>query len=190
MVIDFSKYYWKNDLIHLRPPNETDWKDFLPGRFESEIRFFLNEEIEMPVDSESIRKRSIEDLEPGKLDYIPFTIENNEGKNVGWANIFDIDERNGKFGPIGIQINSSYKKMGYAVATYRMLGNYMFNERRMHKWNSGYVYGNEASEALHKKIGFIIEGIQKDMYFHKGKYWDQVIVGITEKQFFDNEKTF
>ena len=183
MVVDYSNYYWKNDFIHLRELRENDWEDFLPGRFESRNRFFLNEEIELPVNVDAYRKKYIENLEAGPTKHISFAIENNSGKIVGWANIFDIDERNGKFGPIGIQINSMYRKMGYAAATYRMLGNYMFNERRMHKWNSAYLENNEASKALHKKLGFIIEGVQKDMVFHEGRYWDLVLAGITETIF-------
>ena len=52
-----------------------------------------------------------------------------EVKHVGVANLFDIDERNGSFGPIGIVVNPSDRGRGYAAAAYRRLGKYMFNER-------------------------------------------------------------
>jgi len=187
MTIDYSKYYWKNSLITLRQPKEDDWQALVHHMFDSQGRFFFNEEIDMPTDLEQYRKRFIESLEPGKLSYICFAIENNDGKHVGIANLFGVDERHGSFGPIGILVNPMDRGKGYAAAAYRMLGRYMFNERRMHKWNNGYMEENKASAALHKKLGFEIEGVQKDMWFHDGRYWNQVLCGLTEKQFFENE---
>ena len=187
MIIDYSKYYWKNNLITLRQPQPDDWKELVHHMFDSHNRFFFGEKIEMPTDLEQYQKRFLENLEPGKLDYTSFAIENNEGRHVGIANLFNVDERNGSFGPIGILINPRDRGNGYAVAAYRMLGKYMFNERRMHKWNSSYFEENKASEALHKKLGFVIEGVRRDTNFHDGRYWNGVLCGLTEKEFFENE---
>jgi len=187
MTIDYSKYYWKNSLITLRRPKEDDWQALVHHMFDSQGRFFFNVEIDLPTDLEQYRNRFIANLEPGKLSYTCFAIENNEGKHVGIANLFGVDERHGSFGPVGILVNPMDRGKGYAAAAYRMLGRYMFNERRMHKWNNGYMEENKASAALHKKLGFEIEGIQKDMWFHDGQYWNQVLCGLTEKQFFENE---
>lgn len=186
--IDYSKYYWRNDFIQLRQPKIDDWEELIHNMYDSMARFFFNEEVDMPTDIEAYKRRYIDRLEPGKLNYISFAIENNAGKHVGIANLFGVDERNGRFGPIGIQINPTDRNKGYGIAAYRMLARYMFDERRMHKWNSGYIEGNKDSEALHRKLGFITEGIQKDMYFHEGRYWNQVLCGITETQFYENEK--
>lgn len=185
---EMSRYYWKNDLIQLRRPKADDIDALLPNQYDSAARFFFNEELELPVDVEGTRKQFAESLEPGKLDYICFAIENREGEHVGIANLFGMDERNGKFGPIGLQINPAHRGKGYGIAAMRMLGNYLFQERRMHKWNSGYIEGNRASETLHKKLGFSVEGVQKDMFYHDGRYWNQVLCGITEAAFFENER--
>jgi len=182
--IDYSKYYWKSNTILLRPPKAEDWEEQIHNMFDSAARFLFNDEIDMPVDIDEFKQ--FDKIDRG---FICFAIENNAGKHVGIANLFGIDERHGKFGPVGIQINPPDRGKGYALAAFRMLGRYMFNERRMHKWNSGYVEGNVASAALHKKTGFTIEGIQADMVFHEGRYWNQVMCGVTETQFFENEKT-
>ncbi len=187
MNIDYSNYYWKNSLITLRRPKEGDWEYLIHHMYESQGRFFFNDEIDLPTDIEEYKKRT-EFVEPEKLPYTCFAIENSDGKHVGIANLFGIDERNGNFGPIGIVINPADRGKGYAVAAYRMLGRYMFCERRMHKWNNGYLEENKASAALHKRLGFEIEGIQKDIHFHEGRYWNVVICGMTETQFYENEK--
>lgn len=187
MDIDMTKYYWKNDLITLRKPKESDWETLIHHMFESEGRFFINDEIDMPTDIDEYKSRA-EFTQPNKLPYICFAIENSEGRHVGVANLFGVDERNGTFGPIGILINPRDRGKGYALATYRMLGRYLFNERRLHKWNSAYIEGNAASAALHEKTGFEIEGLQRDMHFHEGRYWNVVVCGMTEARFFENEK--
>ena len=187
MQIDYSNYFWKNSIITLRQPREEDWQALVHHMFNSHTRFLFNYEIDMPTDLEKYQKKFTENLEPGKVSYTAFAIENNKGKHVGIANLFDIDEKHGKFGPIGILINPADRGNGYAMAAFRLLGKYMFNERRMHKWNSWYIEGNEASAALHKKIGFTIEGVQRDAAFHDGRYWNEVMCGITEKEFFENE---
>ncbi|MBS6196304.1 MAG: GNAT family N-acetyltransferase [Clostridiales bacterium] len=183
--IDYSKYYWKNDFISLRQPVESDWESQLQNMYDSNNRFFFNGEIDMPVDVDKYKKEFAESIESNGKDYMCFAIENSEGKHVGIANLFGIDEKNGVFGPIGIQINVEDRRKGYAEAAARMLAVFMFNEKRMHKWNSGYMEDNTASANLHKKLGFEIEGIRKDIAFHDGKYWNEVICGITEKQFFE-----
>ena len=186
MEIDDSKYYWKNNLIRLRPPRDEDWEALLPNMFDSEARFLFSE-LELPVDRETYRQSHVEWLRQEK-GFLRFAIENKAGKHVGIANLFGVDERNGVFGPIGIQINPMDRGMGYAVSAYRMLGRYMFCERRMHKWNSAYMEGNAASAALHKKMGFVVEGIRRDIAYHEGRYWNEVLCGVTEAEFFENEK--
>lgn len=182
--IDYSKYYWKNDFIHLRQPIASDWECLIHNMFDSESRFLFDDEIELPIDIENYKKKYIEKVEKNDDGFMCFAIENCDSKHVGIANIFGVDERNGVFGPIGIQINVEERNKGYAIAALRMLATFMFNERRMHKWNSGYMEGNAASEILHKKLGFNIEGVRKDVTFHNGRYWNEVLCGITEEEFF------
>ena len=143
----------------------------------------------MPFDLDKRREKLAE--ASGKCadgNKIHFAVENSEGKHIGVALIHNIDEQHGNFGPIAIQINVNERGKGYGVAVYQMLGNYMFNERRMHKWNSGYMEGNTGSAKLHKKIGFEVEGVRKDMVFINGKYRNEVILGITAERFFMNNK--
>lgn len=186
--IDYSQYYWKNSLIRLRPPKEDDWEELIHNMFDSTARFLYEEQIELPVSVEAYKQRHTDRINAEKQGYTCFAIENSEGRHVGIANLFHVDERNGTFGPISLQINPADRHKGYGSAALRLLGNYMFNERRMHKWNSCYVEGNKDSEALHKKIGFVIEGVQRDMFFHNGKHWNKVLCGMTREQFLEAEQ--
>ena len=153
----------------------------------------MNDDIELPVDVDLYKQWHIDLIQKHRAESnsnsILFAIENDNGEHVGVCNLYGIDERHGRFEPVGIEINVSHRNKGYGTAAFRMIGRYMFNERRMHKWNSGYVEGNNASAVMHKKLGFIVEGVRPDSIYHDGKYRGEVMCGITETQFFENEKT-
>ena len=191
-MIDYTKYYWQNSLVRLRLQREEDWETRIANCYDSEARVLFNDEIELPVDRDAYRQWHTDLIQKWKAepdpDSILFAIENGAGEHIGVCNLYGIDERHGKFGPVGIELNVPFRNKGYGTVACRMIGQYMFLERRMHKWNSGYMEGNAASAALHKKLGFLIEGICTDMTFHDGRYWNAVLCGMTEAQFFENEK--
>ena len=185
MDIDFTQYYWKNELIQLRQPKEDDWQYLCQSFYCSENRFMFDGEIELPLDTDGFKKQYME-RESTRSDFIQFAILDRNEKHVGVANIFGIDERNGCFGPVGVQINHESRRNGYAFAALHLIGCYMFNERRMHKWESACTRGNTASENLHKKLGFLQEGIRRQNTYHNGQYWDEILFGITEKEFLES----
>lgn len=190
--IDFSKYYWSNGLIRLRLQREEDWEARLCNKYDSEARLLFNDDIELPVDIDNFKQEQMDFIRScnsnTNKDTILLAIENNAGEHVGICNLFGINERHGRFGPVGIEINIKHRNKGYGTAAYRMIGHYMFNERRMHKWNNGYMEKNTASAMFHKKLGFIIEGIRPDFFFNNGNYSSEVLCGMTDTQFFENEK--
>lgn len=186
MQYDLSGYFWHNGLVTLRRPQPGDWQSLIRHMYDSRGRFFFVNEIDPPVDAEEYSRRT-EFTEPDKLPYTCYAVENAQGEHAGIVNVFGVDERNGMFGPVGVVIDPAMRGRGYASAAMRLVGRYMFAERRMHKWNSGYLEENEASAALHRKLGFTVEGVQRDMYYHEGRYWNAVVCGMTEREFFANE---
>lgn len=185
MAIDFSRYYWCNDLIRMRQPREEDWPHICQSFYCSEDRFMFDGEIELPLDIGGFQEQYTQGLQK-KYDYLMFAILNHDEKHVGVANVFGINERHGCFGPVGVQINVDQRGKGYALSAMRMIGNYMFSERRMHKWESGCTKGNIASERLHRKMGFVQEGLRRQNTYHDGYYWDEVLYGMTREEFYDS----
>lgn len=175
-------YNWENDLIALRPLMPEDWEALAATHYESESRFFITFAAPWPTDDAAIRrlfKRRSKDT-----DSKYFTILDRAGAVVGLLSCSDIDMQGGYFGPMAIEIVPEQRRKGYAKAALLMFAAYMFGEQRMHKWNSTYVEGNEASAALHESLGFTIEGVGRDEFFHQGRYWNQVLCGMTEDEFF------
>ncbi len=65
----------------------------------------------------------------------------------------------------------------------RSAAGYMFGERRFHKCEVRIYAFNEASIALHHKIGFQAEGRLREHEFFAGRHHDLVIMGLTVDEF-------
>jgi len=188
--ISYENYYWQNELVRLRALKFEDWENDYPNYFDSQARFLLQEEIELPPVAATIQEqyRQFADFnqETGRL---MFTIETIDGTGVGGLNLNSINERNGTFG-IGIQIGVEYRGKGYGTAAMRILLNYSFLERRLNKFNSGCVEGNVASITMHKKLGCVQEGVRRQMSYSDGRYMDWILFGLTKDEFVENERKF
>lgn len=64
-----------------------------------------------------------------------------------------------------------------------MLLAYRFGERRFHKCEASVHAFNEASIALHTKIGFHPEGRLRDHEFFAGRHHDVIVMGMTVSEF-------
>lgn len=71
---------------------------------------------------------------------------------AGGINLNSIDERNGTFS-IGIQVDRDHRGKGYGTSAVRILLRYAFFERRLNKFNTYVLEGNEASAAMMRKLG-------------------------------------
>ena len=188
--ISYEKYYWQNELVRLRASTFEDWEEAYPSLFDSQARFLLEQEIELPPVIETIQEQSRKfanfNPETGRL---MFTIETIDGTVVGALNLNSINERNGTFS-IGIQIGVEYRGKGYGTAAMRILLKYAFLERRLNKFNSACVEGNAESIAMHKKLGCTQEGVRKQMYYSDGRYFDDILFGLTKDEFIENERKY
>jgi RimJ/RimL family protein N-acetyltransferase len=182
--IDYSRYFWQNDKIRLRPTKMEDWRIKYFDRFDNEARFFLNSEIELPIDEQTAEELHKKYLGDGfdRNERIKLTIETLDGINVGEINLNSIDERNGTFS-IGLRINREFRGKGYGTASMILLLNYAFNERRLHKFQGFVIEGNIASETMLIKLGCNKEGIIRGAIFHKGKYWNEIHYGLFVEEY-------
>ena len=183
-TIDFSKYYWQNDKVRIRPIRMDDWKEHYKNLFDNEARFFLDSEIELPFDEQIAEQRFKNWLGDGfdSNKRIRLTIETLDGINVGSYNLNSIDERNGTFG-IGMQINREFRGKGYGTSAMKILLDYAFNERRLNKYQGFVIEGNIASEKMLLKLGCVKEGVIRGTTFHKGHYWNEVHYGLFAEEF-------
>ncbi|MGW4913764.1 GNAT family N-acetyltransferase [Streptomyces sp. NPDC004270] len=64
-----------------------------------------------------------------------------------------------------------------------MLLRFMFGERRYHKCQARIFAHNEASLALHRRLGFVEEGRLRDHVFFAGRHEDLVVMGLLAVEF-------
>jgi RimJ/RimL family protein N-acetyltransferase len=188
--ISYDKYYWQNELVRLRATTPEDCEEAYPSYFDSPARFLLEEQVELPPVLATIQENSKKwdnfNQETGR---VMFTIETLEGEAVGALNLNNINERTGTFG-IGIWVFTDHRQKGYGTAAMRILLKYAFLERRLNKFNSGWVEGNTGSEKMHKKLGCIQEGKIRQMYYSGGRFFDWILVGLLKDEFIENERKF
>jgi RimJ/RimL family protein N-acetyltransferase len=82
-----------------------------------------------------------------------------------------------------VAIRREHWRRGYAAEAIRLILRYYFDELRYQMANVEIHAFNEASLALHRKLGFQEEGRLRRTVYTEGKYFDQVILGITGEEF-------
>lgn len=181
--IRYEAYYWHNELVRLRAVEEDDWESHYYNRFDTLARRLVNYAVELPPTEAEARAFAAQfaDFATG-TGRVMFTIENHEGEVVGGVNLNSIDERNGTFS-IGMQIDRDHRGKGYGTAAMQLLLRYAFFERRLNKYNGSVLEGNVASATMLKKVGCQEEGRRRQVVYTDGRYWDEILFGLTRDEF-------
>jgi RimJ/RimL family protein N-acetyltransferase len=82
----------------------------------------------------------------------------------------------------GVAIRADQRRNGYAGEAIQLVLRYYFCERRYQKANVSVYAFNEASIALHRRLGFQEEGRLRRTIFSNGRYWDELLFGITVEE--------
>lgn len=113
-----------------------------------------------------------------------FAIDTKEHGLIGMANLVNINwkDRNAFHGMlIG---DKDIRGKGYGYDTVMTMNRYAFEELGLKRMDGSMIEYNVASINLYtKKCGWKIEGVKKESYFRKNKWWGQVIVGITKEEY-------
>ena len=113
-----------------------------------------------------------------------FAIESEELGLIGMANLVEINwkDRNAFHGMLIGEKNSRGK--GYGVDTVMTINRYAFEELGLMRLDTTIIEYNEPSIAVYtKKCGWQIEGVKKNYYHRKNKWWDQIVLGITRDDY-------
>ncbi len=186
--MDYSNYFWQGTKVRLGPLKIEDAEQCYIDSLDSPSRQLLQLGIELPVSIESLREFLGKYANCKDVDgLIIFGIDNLEGTDVGGISLHSRNRKNGTFG-LGLNISRPHRRNGYAEDSARILLRYCFLERRYQKCNSACVCSNEASIKLHRKLGFFEEGKRRRQFFLNGRYYDDILFGLTREEFDENEK--
>lgn len=115
-----------------------------------------------------------------------FAIDTEDLGLIGMANLVDINwkDRNAFHGMLLGDKDTRGK--GYGIDTVMAINRYAFEELGLMRMNTTIIASNEPSIGVYtKKCGWVVEGIKKNHYFRKKQWWDEVIVGITQEDYFN-----
>ena len=107
-------------------------------------------------------------------------------KVIGVACIYEFEELNNKC-IIYFQINRKEWNKGYASEAVHELIYYAFETLQVNRIEAYVTPGNEESLNVLLKIGFVKEGLMREMEYYKGKYQDAIILGMIKKDW-DSQK--
>lgn len=183
-----ADYFWQGDKIRLRPSQPLDWETWYQEAGDTEgIRRF-NLEVELPVTAEMVREQAEKYAHFQNMEHATiFAVETLEGELVGTITLHSRDEKNGRFS-MGLRIYRPYRRRGYAEEAARILLRYGFYELRCQKANSACMEHNEGSIRLHEKLGFKVEGRRRRHIYTNGRYYDDILFGMTREEFDEEEE--
>jgi len=189
IVNDTGFDLWEGKKVRLRAVRESDWEQRNKDTSDSNGFRLLNFGVELPK-TEAMDREFIEQYINFKNTEgrIMFSIESLEREHAGGINLNSIDYKNGTFS-VGLRIYRPFRNNRYGEEAFRIVLRYAFLERRLQKCNSGCVSINEPSIELHKRIGFKEEGLRRRCVFMNGRYYDDLLLGLTKEEFEENESS-
>ncbi len=173
---------WTGKLVRLRGIEPDDWEHFFRWDQDTDAQrtgFFVT-----PLQSrEAVRKwaETQANARP-EDDNARYAIETVDRVLVGTLFVHDADTENWTF-EYGISIGRDHWGKGYASEAIWLGLRFMFRERRYQKVNAIVYAFNEASLALHRKLGFTEEARIRRNHYAAGEYHDEFIFGMTAAEF-------
>ena len=174
--------YWQGATIRLRGLEPADAAFFHHWNEDTGTQKFLDH-IWFPSTLTRVQQWAEKTaLKEVNEDEFFFVIEDLNGNPVGMIHPSHCDKRNGNFS-YGIGVVEEARRKGYAIEAAQMVLRYYFNELHYHKACVGIIADNEASIALHRKLGFKEEGRLREMGYRNGIYHDLLKFGLLKREF-------
>ncbi|MEV0620383.1 GNAT family protein [Nonomuraea sp. NPDC050404] len=174
---------WVGERVRLRAREPEDWEAFLAFEEDSDaVRAAWR--LHPPRSAAQAKKTMAEEAEQ-ELDLDEFSLViagKQDNAPVGAIVTHDVQRHHGTF-LYGISVGSRHHRKGYASEAIVLLLRYMFFERRFQKAEAWVYSYNDASLALHRRMGFVEEGRRRRSHYANGRYHDEVIFGMTMEEY-------
>ncbi|MDA3788956.1 MAG: GNAT family protein [Desulfobacula sp.] len=120
----------------------------------------------------------------GNYDYLFLAIcQKPDGKHIGNIKLGPINQIH-RFAEMSILIGdkTAWKK-GFASESIKLLAKFAFDTLNLNRLSAGLYEGNTGSFKAFEKAGFKQEGVFRKMRFYKGRYVDQIMMGLLREDF-------
>lgn len=178
-----SYNYWESDRIRLRAIEPEDAHIFFAWNQDSEMMLMvdrLHPPTSMKVVQNWIEKTTAQ-VDENSDDFF-FVVETLDGDIIGMIHPHKCDRLVGDF-TYGVAIRREFQRQGYACEAIIMILRHYFYELRYQKVTVKVFGYNEASQKLHEAMGFLLEGQIRRSVLHNGRFYDDLIYGMTKEEF-------
>jgi RimJ/RimL family protein N-acetyltransferase len=182
-VPDMTRSFWRGERIRLRALAKADAETWLEADADSEAVRALNLGVTLPKSPAQAAEWAERFAEFNHADErIFFSIETHAAAYVGNINIGGMDHRNGTFST-GTRIFAAHRGQGYALEAKRIVLRYAFHELRLQKYNLRCIETNAAIIRHAGLIGCREEGRIRRNIYTDGRYFDELLFGLTREEF-------
>jgi RimJ/RimL family protein N-acetyltransferase len=106
-----------------------------------------------------------------------------EGTLVGAVVLRNEENLPSRSATFGIIIgDQAYLDRGYGTEASTLLLDYAFAILGYHKINLDFFEYNARARAMYEKLGFVIEGRRRENHWSRGRFWDDIIMGVTAEE--------
>lgn len=106
---------------------------------------------------------------------------------VGFISLNDVLFKN-RSGELGIGIPAPENRgRGFGQEAIQLMLGYAFDHLGLHKVNLVVHSDNNGAIRLYEKLGFVKEGINRESFFDKGKFLDQICYGLLDREWRANK---
>lgn len=113
-----------------------------------------------------------------------YTIVTEADGPVGMIGLKDIDWKNGVASGLGMRIaKKELRTHGLATDAWMTLMRYAFYELRLNRINGSALAYNKASLHVCEKVGFKVEGVQRQAIYKNGTFIDLVMLGCLRSDY-------
>lgn len=178
----------KRKKVILRPIKLSDAPRFVKWLNESTVNKFVTKRA-ITLKEELKWIRSLAKIR--KIEH-HFAIDTKEGIHIGSTALF-LKPQN-KMATFGILIGDKrYWNKGYGTDATKTILAYGFNKLKLHRIQLEVYQYNPRAIRVYKKLGFKLEGIRRQANFYRGKFHDDLLMGILKSEWQKlnkNGKTF
>lgn len=101
-------------------------------------------------------------------------------RTVGTIDLFDFDPHHKRAG-VGILIDESSRRQGFAFEAVKLLIEYCFNTLNLHQLYCNIEQSNKESIYLFEKAGFSSCGIKREWLLREGKWTDELMFQLINR---------
>lgn len=171
----------KGNRIYLRALEPDDYKTSIKWRQDEEIwnmcvgpRYIVSSEYE---------KKWVLDTIFSKDKIVLAICLNGSDKYIGNIKLHEIDEIN-RTANISIMLGDKTEwNKGFAFEAEMLMLRYAFMEKNLNRIGVNILADNNSSIGLHKKCGYVREGVLRDAIYKNGKFKDLVVMGLLKRDF-------